>query len=108
MLDPLRRRVVPEAFVNTASVQAIKRAALVEHQSQHAWLVATQGLNSFIAKADEDGRLVGRASKKFQFAEGWWRHLHYGFSANEVDLLQMAVRKNYLANKAYWRRLASA
>lgn len=103
MLDPLRRRVVPEAFVNTTSVQAIKRAALTEHKSQQDWLVATQGMNSFIAKADEDGRMVGRASKKFKFAEGWWRHLHYGFSATEVDPLRDVLGKNFVVNKNYKR-----
>lgn len=103
MCDPLRRRVVPEMFVNTTSVQTIKRAALVEHQSQQAWLVATQGMNSFIAKADADARLVGRASKRFTFAEGWWRHLHYGFSAEEVDPLRAALGKNFVINPHYRR-----
>ena len=103
MLDPLRRPVVPELFVNTTSVQTIKRAALTEHQSQQDWLVATQGMNSFLAKADEDGQMVGRASKKFKFAEGWWRHLHYGFSAADVDPLREALGKNFLDNKNYKR-----
>lgn len=101
LLDPLRRRVVPEFFVNTTSVQPVKRAALTEHQSQQAWLVATQGVNSFIAKADADARLVGRASGKFKCAEGWWRHLHYGFSAEEVDPLREVLGKDYLLNRKY-------
>lgn len=106
--DPLRQLVVPETFVNTTSVQAIKRAALAEHQSQQAWLVASQGMNSFIAKADEDGRLVGRLSKRFKFAEGWRRHLHYGFSVEEADPLREALGKNYLVNEVYERTLAAA
>lgn len=105
MLDPLRRRVRPEIFVNTTSVQAVKRDALIEHQSQQDWLVASQGVNSFVAKADSDARLVGRASKKFKFAEGWWRHLHYGFSAADVDPLREALGRNYLVNKSYERGL---
>src|SRR2546426_3426265 len=32
--DPLRRLVVPGAFVNTTSVQETKRAALAEHQDR--------------------------------------------------------------------------
>jgi len=96
MRDPLRRLVLPEAFVNTTSVQAIKRTALAEHKSQQAWLVASQGMNSFIAKADADACLVGRASKKFKFAEGWQRHLHYGFSATDVDPLREVLGRNYL------------
>jgi LmbE family N-acetylglucosaminyl deacetylase len=104
MVDPLRRPVTPELFVNTTPFQAVKRTALIEHQSQLDWLVATQGMNSFIAKADEDGRMVGRASKQFKFAEGWWRHLHYGFSANEVDPLREALGRNCVANKACAKR----
>jgi len=101
--DPLRRRVVPEAFVNTTSVQDRKRAALAEHQSQQAWLDASQGMNSFLAKADADARLVGRLSGRFRFAEGWWRHLHYGFSGAEADPLRAALGKNYRLNPAYAR-----
>jgi len=105
MLDPLRRPMVPEIFVNTTPVQPVKHLALKEHQSQQDWLVATQGLNSFMAKADADARKVGRASKQFKFAEGWWRHLHYGFSANEADPLREALGKNYLVNEAYTKSL---
>ena len=100
MQDPLRRRVTPEIFVNTTSVQEVKRAALAQHQSQHAWLEASQGVNSFIAKADADARLVGRLSKKFKFAEGWWRHLHFGYSTNEVDPLRQALGKDCFVNQA--------
>lgn len=99
MLDPLRQPVKPELFVNTTAVHEIKRRALLEHRSQQDWLVATQGLNSFIAKADADARLVGRCSKKFKFAEGWWRHLHYGFSAHDVDPLSETLGKDYLRNR---------
>ena len=34
-------------------------------------------------------------------AEGWRRHLHYGFSATEVDPLREALGENFLVNKAY-------
>jgi LmbE family N-acetylglucosaminyl deacetylase len=101
MRDPLRRIVPPELFVNIGSVLSIKRTALSEHRSQQDWLVASQGMNSFIAKADSDARLVGRASKKFKFAEGWRRHLHYGFSATDIDPMRDDLGKNYLINKAY-------
>jgi LmbE family N-acetylglucosaminyl deacetylase len=99
--DPLRQLVLPDAFVNITPVQTTKRAALNEHQSQQAWLDTTQGLDSLGGKVDEVGRLVGKISKKFQFAEGWRRHLHYGFSATEVDPLRDALGKNFLVNKAY-------
>jgi LmbE family N-acetylglucosaminyl deacetylase len=96
--DPLRRLIVPGAFVNTASVQEVKRAALAEHKSQQNWLDVSQGLNSLGNKVDGMARAVGKLSKKFNFAEGWRRHLHYGFSATEVDPLRGALGKNYLVN----------
>ncbi len=103
--DPLRRLVVPGAFVNTASVQDEKRAALAEHQSQQNWLDVSQGLNSLGDKVDEMARAVGKLSKKFKFAEGWRRHLHYGFCAKGSDPLQGALGKNYFINKTYERSL---
>ena len=50
-------------------------------------------------------RAVGRVSKKFKFAEGWRRHLHYGFSATDVDPVRDALGKNYLINKTYEQNL---
>ena len=105
MREPLRRLVIPESFVNVETTLSIKRAALAEHHSQQDWLVASQGVNSFLAKAESDARLVGRVSKKFKFAEGWRRHLHYGFSATDVDPVRDALGKNHLINKTYEQNL---
>lgn len=105
LCDPLRRLVVPGAFVNTASVQENKRTALAEHKSQQNWLDVSQGLDSLSAKIDEMARAVAKLSKKFKFAEGWRRHLHYGLSATDVDPMREALGKNYLVNKAYERVL---
>ena len=104
--DPLRRYVVPGAFVNTATVQGIKRASLAAHKSQRNWLDVSQGLDSLSDKIDEMARAVGKLSKKFKFAEGWRRHLHYGFSGSDVDPLRETLGKDYLVNKAYERGLS--
>ena len=40
-------------------------------------------------------------SKKFQFAEGWRRHLHYGFGEPNADPLKEALKDRYLLNPAY-------
>jgi hypothetical protein len=54
----------------------------------------------------EDNALaVGRLSKKFRYAEGWRRHLHYGYCAPDADPLADALGKNYLVNQAYERSL---
>jgi hypothetical protein len=49
--------------------------------------------------------MLGRLSKKFKFAEGWRRHLHFGFSSEEMDPLKDALGKNYLVNQKYERAL---
>jgi LmbE family N-acetylglucosaminyl deacetylase len=93
--DGLRRRIVPDAFVNTASVHASKRAALAAHQSQKEWLDASQGLDSYLQAMDQLSLAVGKMSRRFKHAEGWRRHLHLGFSAMETDPLHDALGKDY-------------
>jgi len=103
--DGLRRRVVPGSFVNTGSVQLMKRAALAEHRSQQNWLDTSQGMNSYLTAMEDMSRDLGKLSKKFKHAEGFRRHLHWGFSAKESDPLAAILGKNYLVNKAYGRHL---
>ena len=103
--DGLRRRVIPEAFVNTTTVQYRKREALACHRSQRDWLDATQGMDSYIATMDEFARALGSMSGKFRFAEGWRRHLHYGFGNEQDDPLKDALRGRYLLNARYTRSL---
>jgi LmbE family N-acetylglucosaminyl deacetylase len=103
--DPLRRRVMPGAFVNTTSVQAVKRAALSEHRSQQSWLVASQGMNSYVAAMEGMSREMGKISGKFKHAEGWRRHLHWGFSSREEDPLAALLGRNYRVSEAYEKRL---
>ncbi|MBI4327268.1 MAG: PIG-L family deacetylase [Chloroflexi bacterium] len=103
--DSLGRRILPGAFVNTTSVHAVKREALAAHQSQKSWLDSSQGLDSYLHTVDEMSRAVGKMSRRFQHAEGWRRHLHLGFCAADADPLRAALKRNYLANKLYERRL---
>ena len=99
--DPLRRRIIPGAFVNTTAVHAAKLKSLAAHQSQQGWLDVSQGMNSCLRSMEEMSRAVGRLSRKFKFAEGWRRHLHYGFAAGDVDPLGDALGRDYLMNKSY-------
>lgn len=105
LCDGLRKRIVPGAYVNTTPVQTTKLASLAAHKSQQGWLDASQGMNSYLQAMDDMSRAVGKLSKKFTHAEGWRRHLHYGFSANQIDPLAEALGKNCLINKAYERAL---
>ena len=103
--DPLRRRIIPGAFVNTTRVHALKRKALAAHQSQKQWLDETQGMDSYLRVMDEMSLEVGRLSGRFRHAEGWRRHLHYGLGAPDADPLKDALGRHYLVNRTYERAL---
>ena len=51
-------------------------------------------MNSYLQTMLDLGREVmdiqaaGRVDKKFEFAEGWRRHLHLGYSSQQVDPLR--------------------
>ena len=95
---PLREPVKPELFIDTTSVHAAKRAALACHASQKEWLDATQGQESYLTTLDGFSRALGRQAKKCEHAEGWTRHLHYGFGAEEDDPLRAVLGLCYLEN----------
>jgi LmbE family N-acetylglucosaminyl deacetylase len=103
--DALRRRLVPGAFVNTTSVQKVKRDALAAHKSQQGWLDVSQGINSFLLAMENMSLEVGRMSKRFKCAEGWRRHSHLGFCGPEAEPLRDALGRNYLVNETYERDL---
>jgi len=101
LCDPLRKSIRAGAYVNTTRVHARKREALAAHVSQKHWLDVTQGMDSYLVSMDDASRRVGALSNRFEFAEGWRRHLHLGFSANEVDPLKDALGDDCLINDAY-------
>lgn len=103
--DSLRRRIIPGAFVNIGGVLQIKRQALAEHRSQQEWLAASQGMNQYLRTMEEFSLAVGRMSRRFEHAEGWRRHLHYGFCEQCADPLREALGKDYLVNRDYEREL---
>ena len=49
---------------------------------------------------DEFSRALGRQTRRFTHAEGWTRHLHYGFGAAEDDPLRDALGSRYLRNRS--------
>jgi N-acetylglucosamine malate deacetylase 1 len=91
LCDGLRRPVLPDLFVDTTTVQPVKRQALAAHASQKEWLDATQGMDSYLDAGDEAARTVGRMSGRFEYAEGWRRHLHLGLAATDDDPLAAAL-----------------
>ncbi len=91
LCDGLRQKISAELFVNTASVQATKLAALAEHRTQQDWLDVSQGMNSYLRAMDAASTAVGKMSRRFKHAEGWRRHLHLGFSTKDTDPLRDAL-----------------
>jgi LmbE family N-acetylglucosaminyl deacetylase len=106
LCDGLRQAVTPGAFVNTTAVHDVKFSALAAHRSQHEWLRVSQGMNSYLQSMVDTSRALGTMSSRFRLAEGWRRHLHYGYSRAEVDPLKTALGRDYLVNRRYERALA--
>ena len=92
---PMREPVCPEIYVDTTSVHVAKRSALACHASQREWLDASQGQDNYLSVMDGFSRALGKQTRKFQHAEGWRRHQHYGFGAETDDPLREALGKKY-------------
>lgn len=89
--DPLRRPVVPGFFVDITSVLPLKAAMLGAHRSQKEWLDKTQGIGAYVQTMEDMARAVGAMSGVFAAAEGWTRHLHLGYCAENDDPLAGAL-----------------
>jgi N-acetylglucosamine malate deacetylase 1 len=88
--DGLRRRIVPDFYVDIGSAIDRKERMLAAHRSQKSWLDATQGMDSYLISMREMSAEVGGLSGRFRYAEGWRRHNHLGLSATETEpLLQI-------------------
>jgi LmbE family N-acetylglucosaminyl deacetylase len=98
--DSLRRMIVPGAFVDIATVYDIKLQALRAHRSQQDWLDESQKITSYLQAMEEFARATGKLSKQFRLAEGWRRHLHFGFCAEDADPLKCLGSK-YFINPTY-------
>jgi LmbE family N-acetylglucosaminyl deacetylase len=94
--DPLGVPVRPGLFVDITSVIERKAAMLACHASQKDWLDATQGLDSYLQTMKDLSAEVGAMSGRYQYAEGWRRHLHLGLCAADADPLRAALAR-YIA-----------
>lgn len=100
LLDPLRRKLIPEIFIDTGSVHTVKQDALAAHESQQNWLEDSQKMNSYMQSMENFSLTVGAMSNRFKHAEGWRRHLHVGYSEEGFDPLK-ELGNNYLVNADY-------
>ncbi len=87
LTDMMRRPIIPEFYIDIGSVIGPKGEFLSRHVSQKDWLDRSQGLDSYIITMREMSREVGGMSGRFEFAEGWRRHSHLGYSGRDIDPL---------------------
>jgi hypothetical protein len=83
----MRKLVRSERYVNIESVIQRKREMLACHKSQKEWLDVSQGYDSYLDSMQNAGAMTGKLCGKFQYAEGWRKHNHLGFSAVDSDPL---------------------
>ena len=88
LTDGLRRRIEPDLFVDISRVIDAKERMLACHESQRRWLDESQGLDSYLQTMREMSAEVGRMSGRYDYAEGWRRHSHLGYSRQERCMLQ--------------------
>jgi LmbE family N-acetylglucosaminyl deacetylase len=91
LTDQLRNPIAPHFYIDIAGVLGEKRRMLACHKSQKEWLDTSQGLDSYLIAMEEMSAAVGRMSGRFEYAEGWRRHLHLGFGPEEFDPLKNAL-----------------
>lgn len=93
--DSLRRRAEADAYIDITSVLATKREMLAQHRSQKEWLDVSQGMDAFLHEMEAASRKVGCMSGRFEYAEGWRRHSHLGFAAEEFDPMRELIPEHW-------------
>lgn len=101
LMDPFRRKIEPEFFVNVGPVMDMKWKLLECHKSQKEWLDVSQGMDSYQQTMKDFMAELGARSGKFEFAEGFRRRSWLGFSANEWDPLKEVLGDDVVANPKY-------
>ena len=92
LTDGLRRKIDPDFYIDIEGVIEQKTKMLRFHRSQKEWLDKSQGLDSYLMTMKDMCADMGKDSKEFQYAEGWRRHSHHGFSSKEIMPLEEILR----------------
>ena len=88
---PLGEIVMPHFFVDTTELIDKKIELLACHASQKEWLDESQGMDSYLQSMRDVNGETGKMSGQFQYAEGWRKHLHWGFCGPDDDPLRAAL-----------------
>ena len=87
LIDPFRKKVSPDVFVDVSEFIENKTTMLAKHKSQKEWLDKSQGQDSYLKTMQDFSRKIGKMSGNFEYAEGWIRHSHLGFCSENADPL---------------------
>jgi len=98
---PLRELIRPGQYVDASPVMAAKRRMLACHRSQKEWLDKSQGVNAYLKTMAGFAAEVGEMSGRFEFAEGWRRRSHLGFSAADDDPLSEILGERCFVDDEY-------
>jgi len=101
LMDPFRRLIEPEFFVNVEPVMQQKWDCLACHKSQKEWLDVSQGMDAYQITMKGFMANLGERSGKFAYAEGFRRRSWLGFSANEWDPIKEVLGDDVVANPKY-------
>jgi N-acetylglucosamine malate deacetylase 1 len=88
MRGPLREQIRAEIYVDIGTTLARKGELLATHRSQQEWLDATQGMGSMVTEMEGFSAAAGKMSGRFTYAEGFRRHLYFGFAPEAYDPLR--------------------
>ncbi len=85
---PLGEPVRPHFLTDDTDVVQQKVQALACHASQKQWLDESQGQDSYLQTLRDVSAEMGQLSGgRFEYAEGWRRHSHWGFCGPNDDPL---------------------
>jgi len=105
--DSLRKRVRSGQYVDITPVLAKKRDMLACHRSQKEWLDETQGIDSYLTLMESFSCDLGIMSGRFQYAEGWRRHAHWGFASETFDPLTDMLSESCWTDPEYEQLLGT-
>jgi LmbE family N-acetylglucosaminyl deacetylase len=84
---PLREPVSADVYIDVTKYMDVKSDMLSCHKSQKEWLDVSQGVDSYLITMAEQCKAMGDMSGKYEYAEGWRRHLHLGFCGENTNPL---------------------
>ncbi len=99
--DSLRRLVRSGLYVDIGAVLDEKSSMLACHRSQKEWLDASQGMSCYLEAMRELACETGLLSGRYASAEGWRRHAHAGFCAQNADPLREALADLCFVDERY-------